>query len=314
MNYNVIKYGSELENDWDSFLKTCKNYHFMFERRYMEYHSDRFLDFSILIYDEKNKVVALLPANLNDGVLYSHQGLTFGGLLIDKNMRINELLEIFDFIKIFLKEHNILKVVYKCIPHIYHKFPAQEDLYVLFRNQAKLYRRDISSAIEIGKDYKYSKGRKWGINKAKKQNIMCMEINKPSEIWSLIREVLNQNHEANPVHNETEIDYLKTCFPNNIKCYAALLNEKIVAGVVTYETEEVIHTQYLATNDIGRETCALDLLVDTIIQTNKEKFRFFDFGISNENDGWVLNSGLVNQKESFGGRAIAHDFYTVDLI
>lgn len=314
MNYKIVKYESTMEEQWNGFLKTCKNYHFMFERRYMEYHSDRFRDCSLLVYDEKDKIVALLPGNIREEIFYSHQGLTFGGLLIDQNMRTNDLLLIFDAIKVFLKALNILKINYKCIPYIYHKYPAQEDLYVLFRNHAKLYRRDISCSIELGKDYKFSKVRKRGINKAKKHNIVCVQLDKPSEIWSLIKEVLNQHHDAEPVHSEKEIDHLKDKFPNNINCYAAVLDKKIIAGVITYETDGVIHTQYLASNDLGRETGALDLLIAHIIEKIEQKFKFFDFGISNEDNGWFLNEGLINQKESFGGRAIVHDFYTVDLI
>ncbi len=314
MNFRIKKYSESDRNIWNDFLLTCKNYHFMFNRDFIEYHSDRFKDHSLIILDEKDKIVALLPGNLTDRTFYTHQGLTFGGFLINKNIHASDLLEIFEILKLYLKEEGIEKIIYKCIPTIYHQYPAQEDLYVLFINNAKLYRRDISSSINIEDGFKYSKGRKWGINKAKKEGVICKLLDHPSEVWSLIREVLSEHYSTTPVHTETEIDYLKQKFPNNIKVYAAFLNEVIISAAITFETDQVVHTQYLACGKTGRDICALDLLIDFIISESKKYAKIFDFGISNENNGRYLNNGLISQKESFGARAIVHDFYSVDII
>lgn len=311
---NILKYDLSFKKDWDSFVESAKNSHFFFKRDYMEYHSDQFEDFSLIFFDSKDKIIALLPGNKSGDTLYSHQGLTFGGLLIDKNTHANEVLEIFNDLKIFLKSFEIKRMIYKCIPNIYHQYPAQEDLYALFRNDAKLYRRDISSSILISNAGKYSKGRKWGINKAKKEGLICKEIAKPSDVWGLIREVLAYNHDTKPVHSESEIDYLKDKFSNNIKAYAAILDGVIVAASVTFLTADVIHTQYMACNEIGRGVCALDMLIDFMISESSKTAIFFDFGISNEDNGMYLNSGLISQKESFGARAIVHDFYSMDIL
>lgn len=314
MNFQIKKYTNADKIVWNEFLLNCKNYHFMFHRDFMEYHSGRFEDFSLIIRDEKGKIVTLLPGNISGDVFYSHQGLTFGGFLMDKNIHATDVLEIFDELKSFLKSYNINKIIYKCIPIIYHQYPAQEDLYALFRNDAQLYRRDISSSILISNGFKYSKGRKWGINKAKKEGVICKEIDKPSEVWGLIREVLAAHYDAEPVHNESEIDYLKGKFPKNIKAFAAFFNGEIVSASVTFETEDVVHAQYLACNSVGRNICALDLLIDFIILETSKYAKIFDFGISNEDNGKYLNNGLISQKESFGARAIVHDFYSVDIL
>lgn len=83
----VLKYKFEKKQEWDSFVTNAKNSHFMFYRDYMEYHSDRFEDSSLMFYDDKNKLLAIFPANIKGNVLYSHQGLTFGGFIIDKDMK-----------------------------------------------------------------------------------------------------------------------------------------------------------------------------------------------------------------------------------
>lgn len=314
MSFQIRKYSDSDRITWNEFLLTCKNYHFMFNRDFIEYHSDRFEDHSLIVLDEKDRVACLLPGNIKNGVFYTHQGLTFGGFLINKNIHASDLLDIFKEIKLYLKKINVKEMIYKCIPVIYHKYPAQEDLYVLFRNDAKLYRRDISSSINIEDGFKYSKGRKWGINKAKKLGVMCKILDTPSDVWPLIRAVLSEHHDTSPVHTESEIDYLKQKFSNEIKVYAAFFNEKIISAAITFETEQVVHSQYLACGKEGRDICALDMLIDFIIIETSKYAKTFDFGISNEDNGRYLNTGLISQKESFGARAIVHDFYSVDII
>ena len=43
----------------------------------MEYHSDRFQDFSLIIYNDKGNIMALLPASIDGDTVMSHGGLTF---------------------------------------------------------------------------------------------------------------------------------------------------------------------------------------------------------------------------------------------
>mgnify|MGYP003385196355 FL=1 len=74
----------------------------------------------------------------------------------------------------------------------------------------------------------------------------------------------------------------------------------------------VTHTQYLATNDKGRECGALDFIIETSIQQSQDmNVKYFSFGISTEQNGTVLNGGLAAQKESFGARTICIDAYEV---
>ena len=145
----IIRYTTDNKNNWNDFVKNSKNSHFFFQRDYMEYHSDRFEDFSLLVFDSTDKLIAILPANIKENILYSHQGLTFGGFLVDDRIKTETMLEIFESLKYFLKEQNIKKIVYKCIPYIYHLKPSEEDRYGLFRNDAKLIRRDVTSTVDL---------------------------------------------------------------------------------------------------------------------------------------------------------------------
>jgi hypothetical protein len=216
-------------------------------------------------------------------------------------------------LKQFLKEKNIVKIVYKCIPYIYHIKPSEEDRYALFRNDAKLIRRDVTSTIDLTDQVRYSKGRKWTINKAKKESIETFESDDYEIFWELLTGVLESNHEAKPVHTLEEIRKLASLFPKNIRLFLAKKDEKIVSGALIYENQNIVHTQYLANSEEGRELGALDLLIDYLIKDIYKNKKYFDFGISNENAGRYLNTGLIAQKEGFGARAVVHDFYELEI-
>jgi len=255
----------------------------------------------------------LLPANIDGNILHSHQGLTFGGFLIDDKMKTETILTIFEILKIFLKENNVNKLIYKCIPYIYHVKPSEEDRYALFKNDALLIRRDVSSTINLTQKVRYSKGRKWTVNKAKKENIGIIHSDDYDIFWNLLSSVLESYHEAKPVHSLGEIKLLSEKFPKNIKLYLAKKEDTVVSGALIYENKNIVHTQYLANSELGRETGALDLLIDYLIKEVYKDRSYFDFGISNKNTGQYLNTGLIAQKEGFGARAVVHDFYELEI-
>ena len=309
----IVKYTHQEKNDWNAFVTNSKNSHFFFHREYMEYHSDRFEDFSLLVYDKQDKLISILPANINNNILYSHQGLTFGGFLVNDKMKTETMLEIFTELKIFSKNHNIEKIIYKCIPYIYHTKPSEEDRYALFRNDAKLIRRDVTSTLYLTEQIRYSKGRKWSINKAIKEHIEICESHDYKVFWDLLTGVLEKSHETKPVHTLNEMEKLVNSFPKNIKLFLAKKDNITLSGAVIYENKNVIHTQYLANSEQGRETGALDLLIDNLIKNTYKNKKYFDFGISNEDAGQYLNTGLISHKEGFGARAVVHDFYELEV-
>lgn len=306
-------YKSDERKIWDEFILKSKIPHFFFQRNYLEYHSDKFQDFSLMIYDEKSVLIAVLPANLNGNVLYSHQGLTFGGFIVSDSMKTETMAKIFEELIAFLKSKNIFKLIYKCIPYIYHKKPAEEDRYSLFLNNAKLIRRDVTSTIYLDEEIRYSKGRKWTINKAKKENINIFESRDFESFWRILEGVLESEHGAKPVHTLAEIETLAGRFPENIRLFLASHEGEPVAGALIFDNAIIAHTQYLANSKKGREIGALDLLIDHLINIFFKSRKYFDFGISNENQGRYLNTGLISQKEGFGARPVVHDFYEVEI-
>lgn len=312
-NIIIKPYSSDKKTEWDAFVKNAKNPHFIFFRDFMEYHSDRFQDCSFMFYDE-NKLIALLPATVKNDILFSHGGLTFGGFIVDHSMRTEMMLEIFKLLRNFLKNRRVEKLIYKTIPYIFNKYPAEEDRYALFVNNAKLIRRDASSAIMLESKVKYSELRKRMINKAKKENLIVEQCHDYDNYWKLLTGVLEKNHGVNPAHSLEEIKRLANLFQDNIKLFVARKENEILAGTVIFENETIVHTQYLANSEKGKEIGSLDLAVDYLINEVYKDKKYLSFGISTEQEGRYLNRGLIAHKESFGARAVMHDFYELEIV
>ena len=307
------KYGAEDKNIWDEFVENSKNGTFMLKRAYMEYHSDRFTDFSLMFYDE-DKLVALMPASLHGDEIRSHGGLTYGGIVTNRKMTAQRMLDIFDSLKEFLAQNNIKKLIYKCIPSVYHLYPSDEDLYALFRNDAKLIRRDISTVIYLPEKIKFSELRKRGAKKAVKNGLAVKQSDDFKGYIELLTKVLEEHHGTKPVHTAQELELLASRFPDVIKLYAAFNSDnKMQAGVVIFDYKQTVHAQYIANSNEGRELGALDLLFDYLINEYSVNKKYFDFGISTEDAGRFLNNGLISQKEGFGGRGIVYDFYELEI-
>ena len=222
--FEIKPYSPEMKSEWDAFVSTSKNGLFLFFRDYMDYHHDRFEDHSIVVY-RQNKLYALLPANISHDVLYTHQGLTFGGLIVDEHFTAAESITVFKLINAYLRNEGIRKVVYKAIPWLYHQQPAEEDLYAIYRTtNAKLVARDISTAIRLDMPLACNEMRNRGIKKALHHGIMVGESNRWPDFWEVLTTNLQTKYHVSPVHSLSEIRMLKARFPNNIRLFTAQLN------------------------------------------------------------------------------------------
>ncbi len=309
----IRRYRREDKELWNSFVSKARNATFLFDRNYMDYHADRFDDNSFMFY-HKGKLKAVLPANVAGDTLYSHQGLTYGGLLLDKKATVEDVLECFDSLNSWLRENGISKVVYKALPWIYQQYPSQEDLYALtWKCKAQLISRDIASTIVVDNKLKFAESRKSGIRKALSLNIEVGESNDVDGFWHVLEDNLGNRYNAKPVHTASEMKLLMSRFPNNIKLYVAKMNGEIVGGTLIYVTPQVVHTQYISASVEGKKHGALDLLFDYIINKVYANCRYFDFGKSTEQGGAYLNEPLIFQKEGFGGRGVCYDWYQWEL-
>ncbi|MBR5276329.1 MAG: GNAT family N-acetyltransferase [Bacteroidaceae bacterium] len=312
---NIVRYKNELRTEWDSFVKKAKNSTFLFMRDYIDYHADRFFDCSLMFYND-GELRALLPANYDAErrTATSHGGLTYGGLILSTDNRGDEVLAMLKAAIEYMKNKcGAEKFIYKPLPHIYSSHPSQEDLYALFRLNARIAARSLSSTIDNHVPVEYSELRRRKIKKAVKEGITYSECDDWGGYWEILSGVLTSSHGCKPVHTLEEIELLHSRFPENIKLHTAHKQGAMVAGCVVYDTGRVAHLQYIAASPEGKAMGALDGLFAHLFENVYKDRKYIDFGISTEDGGNHLNEGLLFQKEGFGGRGIVYDVYEIDL-
>ncbi|MFQ3174136.1 MAG: hypothetical protein ACI8W0_001246 [Flavobacterium sp.] len=311
-NYSVRKYQESDYANWNAFIGQAKNATFLFHRDFMEYHKDRFQDNSLIV-SYKDKWIGVMPANKVGNETFSHQGLTYGGLVYNEKSKLSIIINAFRAVLLFLDGNETEKLHLKMIPSIYHSKPSEELQYALFLAEAKLVRRDSLSVIDLLQKHKISKIRKRGIQKGISNKLVVREESTFESFWDeILIPNLEEKHSAKPIHSVLEMSHLKNTFPKKIRQFNVYHNDNIVAGTTIFESRLVAHCQYISKYEKQEDLGSLDFLFHFLITEVFPKKRFFDFGISNELQGKKLNDGLSYWKESFGASTIVHDFYLVE--
>lgn len=288
----------------------------------MDYHRDRFIDHSLLCYDEKNRLIAVLPAIeqvCDDAkLLSSHAGLTYGGFILSQSAKSKDVLSLFEAVKDYMSKNGFCRLVYKAIPFIYHKQPSEEEEYALWLNEARLDICNLSTVIDLRSlstiqlDCNRTRGRR----KALYEGYSISETDSLDELWPIVEQSLQEKYDVAPVHTLDEISLLRNYYPQNIRVWVALHEGKVAGGIVVYETTQVAHSQYShATND-AKHHGVMDFLYLHLLNYYKRvrpDIRYFDFGISNEEHGRLLNSNLISYKEDFGGRGVTYKIWSLDV-
>ncbi|CAM2769767.1 GNAT family N-acetyltransferase [Flavobacterium frigoris] len=314
-NYYVKQYqGSDYAN-WNAFISKAKNATFLFHRDFMEYHSDRFQDYSLLVFEE-DKLIAVLPANRVGETVYSHQGLTYGGVVYTSKINSEKVTDIIDAILSFFKEKRVRFFYFKPIPSFYTSGGNHEIDFFLLKKGAFLDKKEMNMAINLALPLTISKSKLKHLRKMEDPDLEIVEEDQLEAFWKLVLEPrLWEKYNAKPVHTIQEITKLKNNFLNNIKQFSVYYNNDIIAGITLFETDTVVKSQYGATTKKGEELRALDFLFITLIKKYKREGKlFFDMGIVNEDNEKGYHAGLLKQKEELGCSVYSQDFYKMNLI
>jgi hypothetical protein len=308
--FSISPYTPDRLSEWNAFVAQSKNGTFLFDRSYMDYHADRFTDHSLMFFID-GSLMAVLPANRRGDTLFSHQGLSYGGLVMSAEATTAKVCTLFDELNALLLEQGIAKVVYKPVPWIFHSLPAEEDLYAIFlRCNAQLTGRDVSSTIIPNRPVKWKRDRHYAANKARTNGIIVRQTDDFTSFWEILSDNLMAKFEAKPVHSLQEILLLHQRFPQNIQLWAAYSPDgQMLAATVLYHFRHVVHSQYISASEEGKRLHAVDGLFDHLLHKAFANVPFFNLGTSNMPHSSDLHDSLIYQKEGFGGRAVCYDTY-----
>lgn len=314
----VRSYEADHVDAWDNLVARSCNGTFMHTRRFLSYHGDRFQDLSVLLEDRRGNISAVFPAALSPvqpGVIVSHPGLTYAGLVHDGSVQGMSMIAALWGITNHYRDLGYERLRYKAAPNIYHSRPSEDDLYALFRLGACHYRCDLSAAIDLSKRGHVKRMRLGNRRRAQTAGVSTHESwREIAEFWRVLKDNLARRYGAAPVHSFREIQWLREQFPDEILLITANISEVVVGGAVLFSTGPVLRMQYKATTEQGRDACASDLVIEHAIELARDRgYRYLDFGTCTLDEGRELHEGLYWHKVSFGAGGVVYDHYDIDL-
>lgn len=304
----IIKYNENSQNIWDEFVKNSKNGTIFHTRKFLSYHpKDRFKDASILIY-KKNKLIGVFPAVEFENKIISHRGSTYGGLVVSKKNRLNDSLEMWENIINYYKK----TIEFRKSEYIFDIYPSDEVIFAAKKLGFTEIADELSTCLDL--EYvKLSERRKRAIKKCKNLKIVFDDIDYKSYYEILKNNLLK--HNATPTHTLEEMKKLKSLLPNNYFLISIYLENKMIAGIwLVLANTKTAHTFYIAQDYEYTELQPLSCIVKYIIEFLKsKKFKYLNFGISTENMGKIINKGLFEFKESFGGFGVSRYYFRREI-
>jgi len=246
-------------------------------------------------------------------MLVSHGGLTFGGVLLEKNCRTSAVYEALSAALKYLLKQDFLAIQIKQSPSIYNYSTVEIQKNAIFQHGGIWKRCDITYAVDLEQELGYSSRKRRNIRKAGRNDLVIRETSEFREFWEeVLVPNLRATHSTSPVHTAAEIQLLRSRFPSNIAQFNVYKKDEIVAGATIYISGRVAHAQYIAASEVGKELSALDLLFNHLISLYQNKsFEYLNFGTVNEDQGRRTNLGLAQWKEEFGAQVFAQDFFEI---
>tara|TARA_B100000963_G_C22634973_1_gene677117 strand:+ start:3091 stop:4047 length:957 start_codon:yes stop_codon:yes gene_type:complete len=308
-------YAEEKSEIWDQFVEKSENGTLHSKKRFLGYHQEKFQDCSQLFYS-KNDLIAILPAAIYNSQLVSHPGAAYGGLIYDKNLKIEYILEINKLINQICLENNISQIVYRLPYSIISKYHFDKFLYSISKKTLKI-EKELSQFIDLSNYNKgsYSKNFNRIIKNSNFKTMVAKSEKEISDFYDILMKNLKR-HNAQPTHTLNDLSYLLHNLDQECQLFITKdSNANIVSGsFVMILNRETVHSFYLCTDYEFIKSSPLVSTIDFIGNYYSESgYKYLNLGISTENKGEKINLPLQTFKEKFNSVGTIRETYTVEV-
>lgn len=325
------KYSEERENCWDDFLfQKSINGTFLQSRRFLNYHpKNRFEDCSIIVFDNKKNIAAIIPACVvkQDGkkVFFSHKGSTFGGIVISaRYYRVKYLLPLLEELKQYWKEEGFDEVYLKITSDLFSSERTDLLQYALYYSGFVEY-KELSTYVDFTHCreellLEFSSGKRGHIRKCIKEGMVLRNITSREEIgqfYNILCINLEKYH-TKPIHSEEELIELKEKrLVSEIGFFGCYKGDEMIAGSMMFyfDKTKTAHAQYLCANPVYNSMSPATFLYYSMMEEmRKIGYKRISWGIATEDFGRSINIGLINSKEDCGSEYCNNLIYSLGIL
>jgi hypothetical protein len=333
---NVVPFEKKLLNEWENFVENSNNGTIFHTRKFLSYHKpDKFKDGSLMFY-EKDKLVGLFPAavikrKFEPGppfknnfdysekiTLSSHQGASFGGFVYKDSLSLKQAFLLVESLIEYSDNNGYQRIHLTHSPFVYQKRYSNYVDFAMMSNGFKFMKREVSSIIRLDVEEDnvlalFKPEARTAVRKAEKSGVIIKKSEDFDNYYKILKNNLNLRHGVQPAHTLDELILLSKMFPEEIFLVGAYIDNKLIAGVVNFiSNEKAVIVFYISHDPEYQNYRAVNLLFHHILRDSiKRNLKYLDFGLFTVN--MDPNWGLGKFKENFGARGILRDSFYLDL-
>ena len=106
---------------------------------------------------------------------------------MSKELTMVQTMNLFRELNDYLRTLGIRRVEYKCIPSIYHRLSAEEDMYAIFHEcRARIVVRDYATNICMNAGLRWERVRRRGVTRAKNSGITIERSDDYRAFWQVL--------------------------------------------------------------------------------------------------------------------------------
>ncbi len=312
----AIKLTEKERKHWEEFVQQANNGTIFHTLKFLSYHPpEKFRNHHLLIREKEN-IIAVFPAVIEDKTIISHKGASYGGFVLKQGLGIHEIYQCVNHLVDYLKKEGIKEVILTQPPLIYYREPNQYIDFALMKAGFTYRKREITAVIPLDVAeplFVFHPDARRSTKKAIREGIRITISNDYAQYYDILRNNLGMRHNVSPTHSLPELLKLKNMFPDEIILFGAYLKEKMIGGMVIFVTNpRVILAFYISHNDQYQSYRPVNLLFyEVIIWGRLKGFKYLDLGTFTLN--MEPNWGLGRFKENFNARGFLRDTYESNL-
>tara|TARA_A100001015_G_scaffold221273_1_gene248970 strand:- start:1219 stop:2193 length:975 start_codon:yes stop_codon:yes gene_type:complete len=314
----ITKYNDSLFEEWEKFISESNNGTIFQKQAFLQYHINRkFVDGSLIIKN-KSTIVAVVPAAINDNILYSHPGSSYGGIVLSYNIDFKMLHEILKVIDEYCIAQRYKALFLINSPSIYQKKSDQSLDYLLQWNGFKQTELYISHAVDMSKTSDIlsllAKRKRRYINNNQKLNSLTFEEKGYLKEFYDILVTSKKKYNTTPTHSLDELIKLKDMFPKQIKLLVTRNDNKIIGGSLIFFTNDNVALVFYNTiiEKYRESQIAMLQLYKCMEIAKKYNLRWIDFGVSHtpeQENPLAPKFSLIHFKEQFNAKGVLRIAY-----
>ncbi len=317
----VIKYSEEWKIKWDEFVLNSNNGTMFHLQKFFDYHTPGKFKFDHLLFVEKNKIVALLPGRLTDGLFESPIGASYGAI-VTGDIKFAVAMELVSTLLDYGRKNGIKEFELTPAPMIYETYQNQ-NLEFAMRWLGFSYKLHyISSAIKLDKERdiveRCSPTIRRNIRKTLKNPEIRAEINERYDQFYPILIENKARHNVKPTHSYEDLLRLKELMPDNLKLFMVYLNDEPIGGSSMFFANKnvalcfynMLRYEYAEYKPIQR------VMYEVLKYSTENGYAYVDIGVSQDTKAqnpMTPSMSLIEFKEKFDAKTIMRNTFRIKL-